>query len=101
MCEQCCVIQLTAILHTTIVVRRQTVPTNNLKNGYKSIHTFDFSTLYTSIPHDQLKNNLFRFINRVFDFKAKPFITPNIFTKRLILAWDVALIKVVLVKMDL
>ena len=55
---------------------------NNLKNGYKSIHTFDFSTLYTSIPHDQLKDNLFRFINRVFDFKDKPFITPNIYTKK-------------------
>ena len=55
---------------------------NNLKKGYKSIHTFDFSTLYTSIPHDQLKDNLFRFINRVFDFKDKPFITPNIYTKK-------------------
>ena len=37
---------------------------------------------YTSIPHTQLKANLLKFINRVFGFKEKPFIIPNIYTKR-------------------
>ena len=55
---------------------------NNLRKGSKSINTYDFSTLYTSIPHTQLKANLLKFINRVFGFKEKPFIIPNIYTKR-------------------
>ena len=37
---------------------------------------------YTSIPHTQFKANLLKFINRVFGFKEKPFIIPNIYTKR-------------------
>ena len=31
---------------------------NITHKGRKNISTFDFSTLYTSIPHDQLKLNL-------------------------------------------
>ena len=50
--------------------------------GRKNISTFDFSTLYTSIPHDQLKGNLENFVNRIFEFKEKAFITPNLYTKR-------------------
>ena len=57
--------------------------TNNTSHkGPKNISTFDFSTLYTSIPHDQLKNNLHKFIDRIFTFKEKLFITPNTYTKR-------------------
>lgn len=40
---------------------------SNLCSGRKDITTFDFSTLYTSISHDQLKVNLFNFVNRIFD----------------------------------
>ena len=55
---------------------------NNLIKGSKSISTYDFSTLYTSIPHDQLKDNLSKFVIRVFEFKDKQFIIPNIQTKK-------------------
>ena len=55
---------------------------NNVNKGFKSINTFDFSTLYTSIPHDQLKNNLKKFVERIFEFKEKLYIIPNIFTKK-------------------
>jgi hypothetical protein len=58
------------------------ISANNLKKGSKSINTYDFSTLYTSIPHNQLKDNMLKFINRVFEFKDKPFIIPNMFTKK-------------------
>ena len=50
--------------------------------GKKSISTFDFSTLYTSIPHSQLKDNLYKFVNRIFEFKDKDYIIPNLYTKK-------------------
>ena len=34
-----------------------------------SIKTFDFSTLYTTIPHDQLKSRLASIVNQAFCFK--------------------------------
>ena len=55
---------------------------NNTHKGRKNISTFDFCTLYTSIPHDQLKLNLEKFVNRIFEFKEKVFLTPNLFTKK-------------------
>ena len=58
------------------------IASNNLQNGNKSLSTFDFSTLYTSIPHHQLKDNLREFVEHVFDFKNKQFIIPNVFTKK-------------------
>ena len=36
-------------------------------NGRKSVSAWDFSTLYTSIPHDQLKKCIESFIRKVFD----------------------------------
>ena len=42
--------------------------------GAKSIRTYDFSNLYTSIPHDQLKKNIQQFVNEVFDASGKLFI---------------------------
>ena len=47
----------------------------------KSVTTFDFSTLFTSIPHDQLKDNLTKFVNRIFDIKTKQFIVCNEYLK--------------------
>ena len=37
-----------------------------------SIHTFDFSTLYTSIPHDLLKSRMNNIINNAFKYKNGP-----------------------------
>ena len=54
---------------------------SNLYSGYKSLTTFDFSTLYTSIPHPQLKDNLNNFSNRIFDIKSKCFVICNLFSK--------------------
>ena len=55
---------------------------DNTRKGFKSVNTYDFSTLYTSIPHSQLKNNLEKFVHRIFEFKENEFIVPNLFTKR-------------------
>ena len=54
---------------------------SNNRKCPKSISTFDFSTLYTSIPHNQLKDNLKEFVDRVFEFKGKKFIIPNDYKK--------------------
>ena len=43
---------------------------------------FRFTRLHTSIPHDQLKNNLSTFINKVFEFIEKSYIIPNLFKKK-------------------
>ena len=56
--------------------------TDNTRKSFKSINTYDFSTLYTSIPHQQLKDNLSKFVDRVFNFKDKEFIIPNLYTKK-------------------
>ena len=54
---------------------------SNLKPGRKSVSTFDFSTLYTSIPHDQLKCNLRQFVERIFSIKDKKYMVCNLFNK--------------------
>ena len=54
---------------------------SDLHSGYKSLTNFDFSTLYTSIPHSQLKDNLNNFLNRIFDIKSKCFVVCNLFSK--------------------
>ena len=45
---------------------------SNTKN--KSVKTYDFTSLYTKIPHKKLKNNIAKFINKVFMAKQKPYI---------------------------
>ena len=42
---------------------------SNSITSVKSIKTFDFSTLYTTIPHDQLKSRLASIVNQAFCFK--------------------------------
>ena len=54
------------------------IAANILVKGSKSVSTFDLSTLYTSIPHIQLKDNLSEFVDRIFDIKETKFIIPNI-----------------------
>ena len=39
--------------------------------GRKQLSTWDFSTLYTKNPHNQLKNNVESFIRKVFSFMGK------------------------------
>ena len=39
------------------------------KNKYRSIRTFDFSTLYTTIPHDKLKTRLSSLVKQAFLYK--------------------------------
>jgi hypothetical protein len=58
------------------------ISVNNMETGHKSVSTFDFSTLYTSIPHSQLKVNLTKFVERIFEMKEKNFINPNCRTKK-------------------
>ena len=55
---------------------------DNTEKCLKSVSTYDFSNLYTSIPHTQLKDNLRIFVERVFDFKDKSYIIPNLYTKK-------------------
>ena len=45
-----------------------------------SIQTFDFSTLYTSIPHDLLKSRMNNIINNAFNTKME---LHNILTSKL------------------
>ena len=54
---------------------------NNFITSNKSVTTFDFSTLFTSIPRDQSKYNLTEFVNIIFDFKTKQFIVCNEYSK--------------------
>jgi hypothetical protein len=54
---------------------------NNLIHFRKSVPSFDFSTSFTSIPHQQLKDNLTKFVNRIFEIKDKTYIVCNEFFK--------------------
>ena len=47
---------------------------NRKRGGRKKVSTYDFSTLYTSIPHDKLKEKMKEFINRIFQKKDKSFV---------------------------
>ena len=43
-------------------------------NGRKNVSSFDFKTLYTKIPHAELKGNVELFVRRVFNLKNKQYI---------------------------
>ena len=47
----------------------------NESSGAKNINTYDFSTLYTNIPHEKLKVALKNMINKTFAATDKKFIT--------------------------
>ena len=47
---------------------------NRRIGGRKSVSTFDFSTLYSSIPHDKLKRIMNEYIKGVFLNKDKKFV---------------------------
>lgn len=46
----------------------------NKSKSKKTIKTYDFSTLYTNIPHDKLKCKLANFISKIFNLKEKKYI---------------------------
>jgi hypothetical protein len=54
---------------------------NDLMHCRKSVSSFDFSTLCTSIPHNQVKDNLTKFVNRIFEIKDKTYIVCNEFSR--------------------
>ena len=41
------------------------------------LQTFDFSTLYTALPHSEIKNNFSKIFQKVFKREAKPYINVN------------------------
>jgi len=43
----------------------------------KKVSTWDFSTLYTSLPHAKLKLQLYDLVERVFTTRGKSFIVTN------------------------
>lgn len=47
---------------------------SNITRGRKSVQSYDFKTLYTQIPHAQLKENVRTFVHRVFQYKKKRLI---------------------------
>ena len=46
----------------------------NKSRSKKTVKTYDFSTLYTSIPHNKLKSKLSEFITKIFALKGKKYI---------------------------
>ena len=49
------------------------------KLSLSKISTWDFSTLYSSLPHVNLKTQLHDLLERVFNTRGKSFITTNNF----------------------
>ena len=47
---------------------------NGLNHPNKSVRTYDFTSLYTKIPHRKLKRNMKRFIRKVFAIKKKKYL---------------------------
>ena len=46
-------------------------------NGLHHMQTFDFSTLYTALPHVEIKTRLKRIFQKIFKREAKPYINVN------------------------
>ena len=49
---------------------REVLDKLNNVNTPSSIHTYDFSTLYTDLPRDLVRNELFEMIDRYFDING-------------------------------
>ena len=63
---------------------RQVLDKLNDVNNPSSIHNYDFSTLYTSLPLDLVRNELFEMTDRYFDInerKSNKYIVLNHFWK--------------------
>ena len=68
---------LTQKIHYNIYINQVCQEEKQLSLNHVS--TWDFSTLYTSLPHAQLKKQLHDLLERVFNTKGKSFIAPNNF----------------------
>ena len=55
------------------------VNTVNITSTAKHFDSFDFSTLYTNIPHDSLKCNLKELIQEAFRVRGAKYLTVNRF----------------------
>jgi hypothetical protein len=67
-------------INKCFIIDNRTPVTNFIKscnqnNNVHSVSTFDFKTLYTSIPHDKLKSALSTLIRSTFRSRKKKFIT--------------------------
>ena len=65
-----------AIIDNTSPVIKLMKVLNKSHEGKKSVRSYDFSTLYTSIPHDHLKSKMKTFVESTFNCQKerKPFI---------------------------
>ena len=72
--------QKTSNINKCFVIDNRNPVTNfikqiNLHNNVRNISTYDFKTLYTSIPHDKLKQSLANTIRSTFNSRKKRFIS--------------------------
>ena len=64
------------------ITLREVLDKSNNVNNPSSIHTYDFSTLYTNLPLDLVRNELFEMTDRYFDInkrKSNKYIALNHF----------------------
>ena len=47
------------------------------RNKVRNVRTYDFSTLYTSLPHAKLKERIAKVISMAFDDDQRKYITPS------------------------
>ena len=59
------------ILVITVVFSKEVSDKLNIVNNPSSIHAYDFSTLYTNLPLDLVRNELFEMIDRYFDINER------------------------------
>ena len=43
----------------------------------QKVYTYDFSTLYTTLPHDWIKDKLSKLIEKTFAMENRPFLARN------------------------
>ena len=60
-----------------VIDMMENMNTNRKKGGRKQVNTYDFSTLYTSIPHTKLKCKMREFVNDVFKHSGKTFVNSS------------------------
>ena len=67
------------IIENNVPVREAIFRRNNLPNNVNNVSSFDFDTLYTSLPHSEIKATLAKIINNAFDYCGKEFIRVSYF----------------------
>ena len=59
------------ILVITVVFSKEVLDKLNNVNNPSSLHTYDFYTLYTNLPLDLVRSELFEMIDRYFDINER------------------------------